>query len=40
MRSIYELDEYCRLHNKSIKVHHGKLCGIVAQDYEVSQDAI
>lgn len=35
MKSIKELNEYCQLHNYSIVVHKGNLCGFVKMDYPV-----
>jgi len=35
--NISELDNYCRLYNRCIIARHGKLVGIVKEDYEVRQ---
>ena len=36
--SIIRLDKWCKLHNKSIVVRKGKLCGFNSFDYEVGQE--
>ena len=34
-KGIKELDEWCRLHNRSIKSSHGQLKGFSSDSYEV-----
>ena len=29
MKTIEEIDYYCRLHNKAIIIHHGKYVGFI-----------